>query len=136
MKLKTLTGKEVNVAILPTRFPIRSRENCKSFGQFTLGCLIVELYGTSEIILEEFTIPDSRLSLDFFLPHRKIAFEFQGEQHQVFSKFFHGTKQGLAKQLQRDSVKKDWCDLNNIQLVCIYDNKLTLNELKVLIYGE
>ena len=136
MKFKTLSNKEVNVPILPTRFPIRTREACKSFGQFALGRLLLELYGNSEIILEEFSIPDSRLSLDFFLLNRKIAFEFQGKQHQTFSKFFHGTKKGLDKQLQRDATKKEWCDLNGIQLVYVYDDTISLDELKVLIYGE
>jgi hypothetical protein len=79
------------------------------------------VYGQSALILEEFGIPDSRLSLDFFLPHNDIAFEFQGIQHVEFSQHFHRDKEGFRKQKERDASKRRWCELNDIRLVEVFE---------------
>jgi len=66
--------------IRPERYPIRSREQSKSHGQYMLGRLLRSIYGQA-LILEEFPIPDERLVLDFYMPHHNLAFEYQGRQH-------------------------------------------------------
>lgn len=132
MKFKTTSGREVRFDVLPERYPVRSRNDSKSAGQFLLGCLIKKIYGSSCVILEEFPIPEERLFIDFYLPHHKIAFEYQGEQHDKYNKFFHGTKKGFQASKGRDKRKKEWLDLNEINLVEVRGS-ITVEDLQKLI---
>jgi hypothetical protein len=106
MKFRTLKGREVRLEILPSRFPVRSRAQCKSVGQYNLGRQIISIYGASATVLEEFPIPGERLFIDFYLPHHSLAFEFQGSQHDKFNKHFHGDKKGFIKSKERDRRKR------------------------------
>lgn len=117
MKFKTLSNREIRMDILPERYPMRSREQSKSVGQFLLGRSLRSIYGQHAVILEEFSIPEERLWLDFYLPHHNLAFEYQGQQHDEFNKFFHVDKQGFNKSKRRDERKRQWCDLNTIVLL-------------------
>ena len=103
--------------ILPERYPVRSREQCKSQGQYMLGRILKNIYGQKAIILEEFPIPEERLWIDFYMPHHGLAFEYQGEQHDKFNKFFHVDKDGFKKSVARDERKRAWCEINEIILV-------------------
>lgn len=132
MKFKTLSNREVRLEILPSRYPMRSRSQSRSVGQFNLGRTIRSIYGGQATILEEFPIPDERLFLDFYLPHHSLAFEFQGIQHDKFNKFFHGDKEGFEKSKVRDRRKREWCDINDIMLVEVRDT-LSGDQLKDLI---
>lgn len=132
MKFKTLNNKEVRLDIIPQRYPVRSREQSKSNGQYLLGRTIRSIYGVNVLILEEFPIPEENLWLDFYLPHNSLAFEFHGEQHDQFNKFFHGDKKGFEKSLERDQRKRDWCTLNDITLIEIRTN-VSAEELQELI---
>jgi len=118
--------------IVPSRYPMRSRNQCKSHGQFNLGRQIKSLYGPATV-LEEFPIPDSRMSLDFYMPQHGLAFEFQGTQHDKYVEHFHGDKDGFERQQQRDNQKKEWCELNNITLIEVRDAGLSTEDLKNLI---
>jgi hypothetical protein len=132
MKFRTLSNREVRMDILPDRYPVRTREQSKSVGQYMLGRLVRGIYGFHAVMLEEFPIPEERLWLDFFLPHHKLAFEYQGRQHDEFVKLFHGDQKGFEKSQARDSRKKDWCILNSIALVEVRGNP-TIEELQSLI---
>ncbi len=66
------------------------------------------------------------MSLDFFLPQRMLAIEVQGEQHFQMNPFFHKSEADFQKQLNRDSQKEFFCELNNIELI----TAKSLNELK------
>lgn len=122
MKFKTLSNREVRMDIIPERYPVRSREQCKSAGQFLLGRLIRHIYGQSALILEEFPAPEERLWLDFYLPHHQLAFEYHGQQHDEFNRFFHNDKKGFEMAQERDKRKSDWCKLNDITLVVVRGN--------------
>lgn len=118
--------------ILPERYPMRSREQSKSSGQYMLGRLIRNIYGQSALILEEFPVPDERLWIDFYMPHHGLAFEYQGQQHDEFNRFFHNDKRGFEKSLARDERKRRWCELNEIILIEVRGNP-TLEELQSMI---
>jgi hypothetical protein len=94
-----------------------------------LGRLIRRIYGFNSLILEEFPLPGERLWLDFFMPHHKLAFEYQGKQHDEFVKLFHGDKSGFQKSQERDIRKREWCQLNEITLVEIRGT-LSIQELQ------
>jgi|SRR6185436_6321703 len=121
MKFKTLNNREIRLEILPSRFPMRSRSQSKSIGQYNLGRMLKSIYGMQTLILEEFGIPEERLFVDFYLPHHNLAFEFQGTQHDEFNKFFHGDKSGFEKSKVRDERKRQWCDINDIVLIEVRD---------------
>ncbi len=129
MKFKTLNGREVVCEVSQQRYPQKSSESCRSQGQYHLGQQLRNLY-KSAAILEEFQIPGSKLSLDFYVPSFRVAFEFQGEQHDQFNAFFHKDKNDFVKQSQRDQNKKDWCRLNSIKLIEIREPNITLEQLK------
>ena len=133
MKFKNLSNKETRFDIVPSRYPVRSRSQCKSFGQFNLGKQVQKIYGVHAVLLEEFPIPDERLYIDFYMPNNSIAFEFHGEQHDTFNKFFHGNKDGFKKSKSRDVRKKQWCELNNIRLVKIRWGATRDNVIKLLL---
>ena len=95
---------------------MRTKATSKSKIQYEIGKLIEGRYPL-DTILEEVSIPDSRLSIDFFIPARRIAFEIQGDQHSSFNVFFHGNRKGFVSQKKRDADKKFFCELNNIELV-------------------
>lgn len=81
--------------------------------------LIKENFPTMQI-LEEVGIPLRRgatLFLDFYIPLLKLCIEVNGEQHYKFVHFFHGTKLNFMKHKRRDMEKREWCDINSIQVV-------------------
>ena len=82
-----------------------------------LGRLIRSIYGFKALLLEEFPLPGERLWLDFFMPHHRLAFEYQGKQHDEFVKIFHVDKKGFEKSKIRDERKRQWCEMNDLTLV-------------------
>jgi len=133
MKFKSLNNKEVRLEIVPAHYPVRTRAQCKSAGQYNLGRQIQNVYGISALLLEEFSIPDERLFLDFYMPHHNLAFEFHGAQHDGFHKFFHSDKQGFDKSVARDERKREWCKLNSIRLIEVRDENISSADLQKLI---
>ena len=78
------------------------------------------------ILLEEVKMPGSRcpskksaLFVDFFLLNLMLAVEIHGKQHYEYTPFFHKSKIGYLHSIERDKIKKQWCDLNNIQLIVL-----------------
>jgi len=79
-------------------------------------------YWSNHIVFEEFPVAGTRLSLDFYNANKKVAIEVQGRQHTKYVPFFHGkNKINYINQLRRDQDKLKFCELNDIQLVEIYD---------------
>lgn len=132
MKLKTLDGKIVNRQFSGDRYGLKSESKCKSESQYLLGQLLRTLY-PGYVICEEFVIPDTRLSIDFFIPALGIAFEFDGSQHLKYNEFFHGSKKAFNAQKDRDLKKEQWCALNNLRIVRVIKKNISKEELIGLI---
>lgn len=95
-------------------------DNDRSAGHLKCRGVLKKLY-PYDLIFEEITTPDSDLTFDFLIPLRKLAVEIQGRQHYEFVKYFHKNLGEFNKQKNRDSQKKQWCDLNNYTLVQLDD---------------
>lgn len=89
----------------------------------------VKLKNTSELTLYKIVhdiFPDAiyqykaewlgRQSLDIYIPSRKIAFEYQGEQHYHTINFFGG-ESAFLQQKQRDDRKKNLCVKQGVKLI-------------------
>jgi hypothetical protein len=99
-----------------SNWPQKTESSCRSKIQFQIGQIIKQRYPLDPV-LEDITIPDTRLSLDFFIPHRKLAVEVQGEQHDQMNPYFHKSNAEFEEQKERDELKRFFCELNSIKLL-------------------
>lgn len=66
------------------------------------------------------------LFMDFFIKELSVAIECQGRQHFEQNAHFHAAEGAFKGQQSRDSMKKKWCDMNDIPLVEVrYDDKIS-----------
>lgn len=127
MKIKTLDNKTINWNL--TGYQINSLNDRAARSELHLKArkLIHEIFSPA-IILEEVSIPPKRgttLYLDFYIPLYKLCIEVSGKQHFQYIPHFHGDKKEFIKSQQRDSMKKDWCNLNGITLIELnYDESI------------
>tara|TARA_B100001248_G_C26986224_1_gene276929 strand:- start:11 stop:421 length:411 start_codon:yes stop_codon:yes gene_type:complete len=120
MRFKTLTGAERTVKKARS-YLIDWDGQSRSKIQFQAKQFLKK-HWSNHIVFEEFPVAGTKLSLDFYNANKKIAVEVQGKQHTKYVPFFHGSnKINYLNQLKRDRDKLKFCDINNIQLVEIYD---------------
>ena len=103
---------------------------CISKGERAVKSILDELnidYAPQYVIHTE---NGKRQRLDFYIPERKIAIEFNGRQHYEENEFFHG-QHSSKKQYdfnyakEQDERKRKWCKCNNVRLVEIDGRKWT-----------
>lgn len=80
--------------------------------------LLKQVFPTLQV-LEEVPLPGTRLTVDFFIPLKKIAVEAHGIQHYEYVPYFHITRLGFLESKKRDRDKKEWFLNNNIKLVVL-----------------
>jgi|TARA_R110000824_G_scaffold14840_5_gene62814 hypothetical protein len=119
VKFKTLTGSIKGIK-QPKKHLIKWKEKSRSKRQ-RLVKLFLQEYWKDHIVFEEFPVAGTRLTLDFYNANKRIAIEVQGRQHTEYVPFFHRTKTNYLSQLRRDQQKLDFCQLNNIHLIEVYD---------------
>ena len=94
--------------------------------------LFLKEFWECDNVFEEFIIPGSRLRVDFINFTKKIAVEVSGRQHEEFTKFFHKNRIGFIKSVKRDFQKIKWLEINDIELIEIYDHEtLNLNKKEI-----
>lgn len=70
------------------------------------------------------------LQLDWYSYELGIAFEYQGQQHYDYSRYFHKTKAAFKYLKQCDKIKKKVCEEEGISLISIkYDVDLNVRSL-------
>ena len=120
MRFKTLNGGVRAVSKAKKRLikwsgPSRSKRQ-------RLTKLFLKKYWKHHIVFEEFPVAGTKLTIDIYNANKKIAVEVQGRQHTKYVPFFHGkNKANYLNQLRRDQDKLEFCKLNNITLVEIYE---------------
>ena len=132
MKFKTLTG-SVRKVIGIQKYMIDWDGDSKSKFQKSVKDFLKK-YWERQVIFEEFPVAGTRMTFDFYNANDKIAIEVQGGQHTKYVPFFHGGyKSNYLMQLKRDHQKHDFCELNDIKLVEIYEkDKLSKSFFKKL----
>lgn len=128
MKFKTIAG---NLKRVPKvrKYIIDWDAESKSKIQYNTKQFLKE-YWTNHVVFEEFPVAGTRLSLDFYNATKNIAIEVQGAQHRKYVPHFHGGhKSNYLDQLRRDKQKLEFCKINGIKLVEIYDNDILKKSL-------
>jgi hypothetical protein len=74
-------------------------------------------------VFEEMRIVGTLMRFDIYNHSKKIVIETAGRQHSQFVKHFHKTRAGFLKQVKRDLLKHDFCEINGISLVEIASEK-------------
>tara|TARA_Y100000310_G_C20553148_1_gene749150 strand:+ start:482 stop:892 length:411 start_codon:yes stop_codon:yes gene_type:complete len=132
LRFKTLTGAERNIIGI-NKYLIKW--NAKSRSKFQKSVKdFLKPYWNRHVVFEEFPVAGTRMTFDFYNANKKIAVEVQGGQHTKYIPFFHGKyKNNYLMQLKRDNLKYDFCELNDIKLVEIYEtDKLSKRFFKKL----
>jgi hypothetical protein len=62
----------------------------------------------------------------------RLLIEVQGVQHEEFSRHFHGTAEEFKAAKKRDRLKAEWCELNDLTLVCINHNEIPITKEDLL----
>lgn len=128
MKFITLGGAEKRVPKI-RKYLIEWDDPSKSKIQYNTKQFL-KSYWINNVVFEELPVAGTRLSLDFYNATKKIAVEVQGAQHRRYVAHFHGGhKLNYIDQLRRDKQKSDFCKINDIKLVEVYDNDLLNKDL-------
>ena len=123
MEFQTIDGKVKRVKNLKKRI-INWEASSRSKRQKAVKDFLKD-YWFYHVTFEEFPVVGTSLSLDFYHANKRVAVEVQGSQHTKYNKFFHGGhKNNYLEQLKRDQIKAEFCEVNDIILVEIYDSDI------------
>jgi len=118
MKFKLINGSEITLNISKSKHPIKDFDNKISKFQYDLGQVLTDKYPNYPI-LEEFSIPQEAIYLDFFIPKLNLVFEAHGAQHYNFIPHFHQHKHIFIHAQSKDFQKEEWCKLNDITMIVV-----------------
>jgi hypothetical protein len=120
MEMLDVHGRLVDVHTNEGRYPLKPKGKSKL--QTQVQHKLVKKWPLYTV-LEEFKVPGSRLTVDFFIPVLKLVVEVQGKQHKEHTDFFHGDRlfsKKFVKQKQNDMIKAQWAASNGFSLVEIW----------------
>jgi hypothetical protein len=129
MKMYDVDGNFVNADIRESRYPLKGIS--KSALQGKAAIKLRESYPYASI-LEEFQVPGSQMTVDFFVPSQGLVVEVDGRQHEEFVPFFHGdksTSRKFVEQVNRDGRKELWAQNNKFKMVRITEE----SQLEILL---
>lgn len=71
------------------------------------------------------------MQLDRYYPELKLAFEFQGRQHDEYTKYIHKSQKNFDYYKECDELKRQYCKEQGIDLVEVaWNHKITEEALK------
>jgi len=97
-----------------------------------------EVYCTLKRVFPRYTIiketyvnyKNTRLFFDFYIKEFGVYIEVQGQQHVLFNKHFHGTKENYWAQKRRDNLKLEFVQNNPyLSLVRFYYHEKITDDL-------
>jgi len=81
---------------------------------------------SNHLVFEEYCLPcTGRLRVDFLIPGKKIAIEYDGEQHEKYNSHFHKTRGGFINSLRRDELKDQFLEWNGYKVIRIVEKDLS-----------
>lgn len=85
-------------------------------------------------IKEEYKIKylGKTLFVDFYIPSFSLAVEVHGVQHDKFVPHFHGDAAGWKSHKNRDRIKEEWADINNVSYIVIREGDKPKNKEEML----
>lgn len=120
MRFKTLAGRSRRITGV-NKYLIKWDSGSRSKFQKSVKDFLHQ-YWHRHVVFEEFPVAGTRMTFDFFNANLKVAIEVQGGQHTKYVPFFHGNyKNNYLFQLKRDHQKYDFCNLNEIKIIEIYE---------------
>lgn len=129
MKFTTLTGR-VRTVPKSQKYLIDWCGNSKSIFQKKVK-LFLKDYWSYDIVFEEFPVAGTKMSFDFYNSSKKIVVEAHGKQHGEYTPYFHNKNvSNFIDQLRRDSKKEDFCRLNGLEFIEVYDKEDDFEKLK------
>lgn len=134
MKIHGLNNRDYSLD--HTKYPIKNKS--RSIPQQKIRCSLQRLFPTDFICEELPCLGAGKIKLDFYIHRPHIAFEVDGEQHDEFNEFFHGSRARFAESQRRDHQKDEWCILNNVRLFRISTKQIknmSDKEIDILIAG-
>lgn len=124
MKVRGLNGRVYTLDL--KKHTVRADDDRKRSIPHLKARELLHEYFKGYSIYEEVKLPGSTnpskksvLFLDFFVPNARLAVEVHGVQHYVYSPFFHKTVAGFYESIYRDKLKKEWCEINSIDLIIL-----------------
>lgn len=120
-----INGKEYNWKIKS-----KPRNNCSSL--HVLAKQIIKEIFPYEQIFEEVFIPKIKLYLDILLLLRRICIEINGEQHFRQISHFHSNKLEFLKSQNRDRIKAQVLQENDIKLIVLKYNESNLWKQQII----
>lgn len=94
-----------------------------------LYTIIQDIYGCDDVLFHFRPRWLDHLELDIYIPHLKLAFEYQGIQHYKPIKHWGG-EEGLEKRRLNDVKKKKLCEEHGVILIYFtYQDKITYNDV-------
>lgn len=89
-----------------------------SKGEDELGRLLRRLFNNRAIKRQHpIKMGNRTLRVDYYIPGIGLAFEYDGEQHERYSNFFHRTLKAFRNSKERDSFKADALLDQGIELI-------------------
>lgn len=118
---KNLKNQNVNVPV--DKYKINWDDDSLSKFQWEVKQFLRK-YWEAHIVYEELLLGGTRgLRLDFFNLTKRVGIECQGMQHVKYNKFFHNASLSQFRmQMERDVKKANWCEINDITLVEIFEH--------------
>ncbi len=74
-----------------------------------------------------------RLELDFYIEEWNTAIEVQGQQHYVYTPFFHKSYDDFLSSQRRDNFKKRQCSNYGIQLIEVSDEDEVMQFISLMV---
>lgn len=81
-------------------------------------------YWKAHVCLEEVRIPGSLCRIDLMNLTRRIVIEVSPESSHSFNAFFHRSKVGFARAVERDLDKQSWCERNRFKYIELTDDDI------------
>ncbi len=126
--MKWLISKSKTVNLNVSNYDIDWNKKAPSKGAQAVKDFLYE-HCRLDQIAEELCLPKSgKLRADFINFNKGFVIEFNGKQHEKYSKFMHGSELGFLASMKRDMKKREIAELNGLTLIEITDKDLPLTK--------